>query len=191
LRIHPSELAFDIDGVIADTMTLFIDIARKDFGILDIRYEDIKEYSLHGIAGVDMLTMVRIIDRILNEKYSGTLTPLDGAPAVLQKLNRKHCPTLFVTARPNADQAVKWISETLTLGPDRFEIVATGSFDDKREVLLSRGISYFVEDRLETCFTLSEAGIHPIVFKQPWNRKPHPFCEVENWQELESLIILE
>jgi uncharacterized HAD superfamily protein len=190
LKIVPSELAFDIDGVIADTMTLFIKIAREDFGIRDIRYEDIKEYSLHGIGGVDELIMGEIIDRILGGKYSGTLNSLDGAQAVLQKLNQQHCPTLFVTARPSADQAVAWISETLALGSERFEIVATGSFDDKREVLLNRGIRYFVEDRLETCFTLSEAGIHPIVFKQPWNRKPHPFCEVENWQELESLIIL-
>ena len=188
LRIVPSELAFDIDGVIADTMMLFIEIARDDFGIRDIRYEDIKEYSLHGMSGVDALTMVNIIDRILSGKFSGMLDPIDGAPAVLQKLNQKHWPTLFVTARPDAEQARQWISETLAFGLDRFEIVATGSFDDKQEVLLNKGIRYFVEDRLETCFTLNEAGIHPIVFKQPWNRKPHPFCEVENWQELEALI---
>ena len=190
MPIHPSELAFDIDGVIADTMGLFIDIARNDFGILNVRYEDIKEYSLNGIAGIDELTMVKIIGRILRGKHSGTLNPLDGASAVLKKLNRKHSPTLFVTARPDAGQARKWISETLGLAPDAFEIVATGSFDDKREVLLSRGISYFVEDRLETCFTLSEAGIYPIVFKQPWNRQPHPFREVATWWELESLISL-
>ncbi len=190
MKIHPSELAFDIDGVIADTMTLFIDIAGKDFGIRDIKYEDIKEYSLHGISGVDGLIMVKIIDRILEGKHSGVLEPLDGAMSVLQKLNRIHRPTLFVTARPNADQANQWILNTLCLEQDCFEIIATGSFDDKREVLLSKGIKYFVEDRLETCFILSEAGIDPIVFKQPWNRKPHPFYEVANWQELESLIIL-
>jgi len=189
--IHPSELAFDIDGVIADTMTLFIDIAREEFGIGDIKYEDIKEYSLHGIAGVDELTFIKIIDLILGGKYSGSLDPLAGAASVLQKLNQKHCPTLFVTARPNEVQAREWILNTLCLAPDCFEIVATGSFDNKREVLLNKRVKYFVEDRLETCFTLSEAGIHPIVFKQPWNRKPHPFCEVENWQELESLIMFE
>jgi hypothetical protein len=83
--IRPSELAFDIDGVFADTMSLFIDIARMDFGISGIRYEDITEYDINGFAGVD-----------------------------------------------------------------------------------------------ET-----------IVFKQPWNLKLHPFLEVENWQELESLIAFE
>ncbi len=85
MKICPSELALDIDGVIADTMTLFIEIAREDFGICDIRYEDIKEYSLHGIGGVDELIMMKIIYLILDGKYSGTLNPLDGAPVVLQK----------------------------------------------------------------------------------------------------------
>jgi hypothetical protein len=27
--------------------------------------------------------------------------------------------------------------------------------------------------------------------KQSWNRKPHPYLEVANWQELESLIVFE
>jgi hypothetical protein len=45
-----------------------------------------------------------------------------------------------------------------------------------------------VEDRLETCFPLQEAGITPVLFRQPWNRKSHPFMEVGTWKELESLI---
>jgi len=49
-------------------------------------------------------------------------------------------------------------------------------------------VLYFVEDRLETCFPLSDAGITPVLFKQPWNRKEHPFIEVGTWRELESLI---
>jgi len=66
--------------------------------------------------------------------------------------------------------------------------VATGSFEGKADVLLNRNISYVVEDRLETCFSLEAAGITPVVFKQPWNRKRHPFMEVGTWNELESLI---
>jgi len=189
--IRPSELAFDVDGVIADTMSLMIDIARKDFGIGDLRYEDIKEYCLRGLGGIDELILVEIIDRILAGNFSGTLAPLEGAREVLQKLNRSHAPTLFVTARPDAAQARQWIADTLAIDPDGFEVVATGSFDDKRQVLLSRRIKYFVEDRLETCFVLNDAGICPIVFKQPWNRRPHPFREVENWPQLESMIVFE
>ncbi|RJP90568.1 MAG: haloacid dehalogenase [Desulfobacteraceae bacterium] len=188
MMIPPSELAFDIDGVFADTMSLFIDIARSDFGITGLKYEDITEYDLCTLAGIDAGIYIDIIMCILEGRHSGTLKEIEGASDVLKRVNQRHCPTLFVTARPNADQVYGWILDTLCLEPEKIDIVATGSFEDKQQALLKNGIKYFVEDRLETCFTLSDAGIQPIVFKQPWNRKPHPFCEVANWQELESLI---
>ena len=188
MMIPPSELAFDIDGVFADTMSLFIDIAREDFGITSLKYENITEYDLCGLSGIDDRIYIEIIMCILEGRHSGTLNALEGAAEVLKRLNRRHCPTLFVTARPNADQVHGWILDKLCLEPGNIDVIATGSFDDKQEVLRQNGIKYFVEDRLETCFTLDAAGITPIVFKQPWNRKPHPFCEVATWPELEALI---
>lgn len=189
--IAPSELAFDIDGVFADTMSLFIEIARNEFGLDRLKYEDITDYDLCGLPGIDQAVYVDIIMRILDGRHEGALKPIQGAADVLKKVNRRHCPTLFVTARPSADGVTQWILDQLDLSPGDVDIVATGSFDDKRDVLISSGIRYFVEDRLETCFTLHEAGIEPIVFRQPWNRKPHPFREVAGWAELESLILLD
>jgi hypothetical protein len=55
-------------------------------------------------------------------------------------------------------------------------------------VLLSKGVEWFVEDRLETCHQLADRGIAPIVFRQPWNRQDHPYREVGNWEELKALI---
>jgi len=191
MMIPPSELAFDIDGVFADTMSLFIEIAHGDFGIKNLKYQEITEYDLRNLAGIDEEICIEIIMRILEGRHSGVLNALEGAVQVLKRLNQRHCPTLFVTARPNADQAQEWILDTLGLGPAHIDVFATGSFDDKQAVLRQNGIKYFVEDRLETCFTLMEAGITPIVFKQPWNRKPHPFMEVGTWQELESLILFD
>lgn len=191
IQIRPSEVAFDIDGVLADTVSLFIDIANRDFGIHRLRYEDVTEYDISGIGGIDGVLAMEIVGRILDGKHASPLEPLAGAESVLRRLNRCHRPTLFVTARPNADRIYDWILEVLSLCASDIEVVATGSFEDKKDVLLSKNISYFVEDRLETCFLLKDAGIHPIVFSQPWNRKPHPFPEVRNWQELESLIVFE
>ncbi len=189
--IDPAGLAFDIDGVVADTMSLFIHIAREDFGVRHLRYEDITDYALEGLGGMDRMLAMEIILRILTGSHSAPLQPFEGAAEVICRLNRLHRPTLFVTARPNTDQIYQWMLSLLSLEPSDIEIVATGAFDEKAEVLLSRGITTFVEDRLETCYTLSKAGINPIVFKQPWNRKPHPFIEVENWRELEALIAFE
>jgi hypothetical protein len=188
MMIRPFELAFDIDGVFADTMTLFIDIAEEIYGISNIRYEDITEYEIERFTGMDKMMSMEIIRRILDGDHTSILAPLDGAAPVLNRLNRHHRPTLFVTARPSADRIFDWICEVLSVGSADIEVVATGSFDDKTEVLLERDIHYFVEDRLDTCFQLNSAGITPIVFRQPWNRKPHPFKEIGTWQELETMI---
>ncbi len=191
LKISPPELAFDIDGVFADTMTLFLEIARHDFGIINIRYEDINDYDFFSMAGIGEEIAMEILFRIVEGKYSIPLYPMNGAPEVVKRLNRKHSPTLFVTARPDGGHVFEWMLGVLGLGARDIEVVATGSFQDKKDVLLERGKNIFIEDRLETCFMLKEAGISPVVYKQPWNRRPHPFPEVENWQDIESLIAFE
>lgn len=191
MKIDPCGLAFDIDGVVADTMSLFLAIADADFGIRHIRYEDITDYDLRHKSGIDEAVMWDIILRIVEGRYTFPLQPIEHAPEVLRRINRVHRPTLFVTARPAAAHISEWMCGVLETAPDSIEVVATGAFEDKREVLAERNISYFVEDRLETCYLLAEAGIRPIVFNQPWNRKPHPFLEVGSWRELESMIALE
>jgi 5'(3')-deoxyribonucleotidase len=189
--ISPDKLAFDIDGVFANTMTLFIDIAEQEHNIKGISYEDFTAYPLEDCykLNVDKQILDAIITKLLDGGYTPTLNPIDGAPEVLTRLGNKHGALLFVTARPHLGPIEGWIRETLPL-VDRsvIEIVTTGSFEAKADELLNRNISYFIEDRLETCFLLKEAGITPVLFKQPWNRKKHPFIEIGTWEELESLI---
>jgi 5'(3')-deoxyribonucleotidase len=186
--IDPTSLAFDIDGVFADTMTLFLDIAREEFKIYDVGYEDITCYILEECIDMDPDLIETILIRIMNGTHRQPLKPIAGATRVLTRLGRIHRPILFVTARPYGEAIYNWIQSMLPLEDDSVEVIATGSFDAKIDVLSSRDISYFVEDRLETCYPLYEAGVTPILFKQPWNRKRHPFMEVGTWKELESLI---
>jgi hypothetical protein len=186
--IDPKSLAFDIDGVFADTMTLFLDIARDEYNINSVKYEDITSYILEECLDIDTKTLNEIIIRIMDGGYVAELKPLDGAVKVLSRIGRNHGPLLFVTARPYLGPIHDWISKLLPFGPEIIDVVPTGSFEDKADVLLSKGYSCFVEDRLETCFLLKDAGINPVLFKQPWNRGGHPFLEVGTWSELESMI---
>jgi len=186
-KIDSATLAFDIDGVFADTMSLFIDIAQEEYKINNLRYEDISCYYLEECVDLNPKIIGDIIVKILDGKHNAPLKPIDGSAQVLTRLG-KSGRLLFVTARPYLGPIHDWILKTLSLDSESVEVIATGSFDAKADVLLGKNISYFVEDRLETCFALKEKGITPVLFRQPWNRKEHPFVEVGSWEELEAMI---
>ena len=186
--IDPSSVAFDIDGVVADTMSLFLEIARDIHNINSIRYEDICCYNVVECTGLDQKIVDSVVERLLDGNYSATLEPIEGAADVLTRIERHHSPLLFVTARPYYGPIRDWLLELLSLESPSIDVITTGSHADKAEVLLKRNITCFVDDRLDTCGLMHDAGILPILYKQPWNRVPHPYREIGSWQELEALI---
>ena len=186
--IDPSSVAFDIDGVFADTMTLFLDIARQEYNLNSIQYSDITSYKLEDCLDIDPQVIDAIVMRILDGNYSATLHPIAGAPEGLAKIEQHCSPVIFITARPYPGPIPKWINEALRLDPASFEVITTGSHEAKAGILQQRHISYFVEDRLETCFLLRDVEVQPVLYRQPWNREQHPFVEVGSWDELQALI---
>ena len=186
--IDPTTIAFDIDGVIADTMRLFIDIARDEFHVNGVCYEDITCYNLVDCLDLDPDLINTVVARILDGDYRATLKPIAGAVEVLSRLGNGYGPILLVTARPHAGPIHDWMLELLPQAKASIEMIATGTSEAKTGILLDRKIRCFVEDRLETCFALQPTGITPVLFRQPWNRRPHPFLEVSSWKELEAII---
>ena len=114
--IYSKSLAFDIDGVFADTMTLFLDIARDEYNINSIKYEDITNYMLEECLDIDTKTINEIIIRIMDGSYAAELKPLNGAVEVLTRIGRDHGALLFVTARPYIGQIQDWILKPAAFG---------------------------------------------------------------------------
>ncbi len=189
MMIDPASVAFDIDGVVADTMSLFLDIAHQEFNLNSIAYEDITCYNLADCLNIDPKIIDTVVTRILDGNYDAPLNPIAGAPEVLSQLARQYGPVMFITARPYAGPLPGWINETLGLNSAAIEIIVTGSHEAKPGILRQRNIAHFVEDRLETCFLLQDAGVRPVLFRQPWNRRQHPFVEVDSWEELQKLLV--
>ncbi|MBW1675627.1 MAG: haloacid dehalogenase [Deltaproteobacteria bacterium] len=188
--ITPGNIAFDIDGVFADTMALFLEIGRKDYGINHIRYQDITEYFLEECLDIDPEIIRVIINRILEGDFEQELKPIDGSVEVLSEIAEAH-PLLFVTARPELATIKEWVHKMLPMRSSVIEVIATGNLEAKGDVLSARGIRYFVEDCLEVCHMLSEHTITPILFSQPWNcSSHHPFREVSKWAEIRGLVNL-
>ncbi len=186
-KIRPRELAFDIDGVIADTFRSFVEMARNDYGI-EIEYDAITEYDFRKVVDIDDAVSDEIIRKILEDPLGMGIKPIAGAKGVLNRLLEMGS-VLFVTARPEKDAIMVWLRQTMgfpNVGTVCLE--ATGNHLEKLPVLLNYGVKYFVEDRLDTCYLIHERDITPIVFEQPWNRKPHPFQTVTDWKGIHDKI---
>lgn len=186
--IDPAAIAFDIDGVIADTMHLFLDILKDHYDIHTVDYADITSYRLDHCLAVDLAILEESTARILDGRYRATLNPIPGAATVLRRIADAAGRVLMVTARPDAALIASWMRDLMDGRHACTRIVATGSYDGKIEVLQAAGIRWFVEDRLETCHLLKDAGIEPIVFSQPWNQAPHEYPTVRSWNELAERI---
>jgi uncharacterized HAD superfamily protein len=187
--IQLDRLAFDIDGVVADIMTTFLDMAQERYGPHPFTYEDIVTFSLEECLGFDRRVIAALIRELIDRPHELPVEPFPQAVEVLSLL-AEEVPLVFVTARDRPEPIQIWLNRKLSPVPARsIWVMATGDPDGKLHYLRNHAIDYFVEDRLETCFDLAKAGITPIVFAQPWNRKPHPFLEVAGWGELARLLL--
>ena len=187
MNILPHEIAFDFDGVVADTFRLFVEIARSDYNA-DFAYEDIIDYEFLKVVAMDAGDASEIIERLTNYPHKLNLLPNEGAADILSRI-AQNTSLLLVTARPVSEPVELWFEKNMPqIAPHSLHILATGENTAKLPVLKEQKISYFVEDRLDTCHLLAQQGITPILFDQPWNRKPHPYTVVKSWDDISGLI---
>jgi uncharacterized protein len=187
LIVRPEEIAFDVDGVFADTFRTFVDTARRDYGC-SFSYEEITEYDFRTVVEIEERASEAIIARMLEDPIGSGIEPLPGAVDVLTRL-AAIAPLLFVTARPEETAIRGWIRHYLPGVPeDAVRVVATGTGENKRSVLLDHGVACFVEDCLETGFLIEPYRVRPVIFDQPWNRKPHPFHVVKSWRQIDAML---
>ncbi len=182
------QIAFDIDGVVADTMALFFKVAQKRFNINELSSDDITEYDLEKALQLSPDIVDAIVTEIVNLPTIMEMKPYKGAADILYEIGGKTM-LHFITARSDDGPITLWLQNLLPdLSNEQINVCATGNYDGKLQYLNDLNIKYFVEDRLETCDLIIQSGIIPIVFEQPWNNRPHPYQSVTNWDELSLLI---
>jgi len=189
--IAPSDLAFDIDGVVADTMAVFVKLAQERYGFTWLTKDDLRQYDLYACLNIDREILNELICMTLDDEHTQQIPPMHGAAEVLTELARQG-PLRFVTARIWPESIIRWLNQTLPdVDPNRIEVFATGLPEAKCSILKELKVRYFVEDRFETCKLLSQNGIQPLLFDQPWNRVPEAvaFPRIENWSQLGQRII--
>lgn len=184
--IHPGQIGFDIDCVVADTMEAFIRLAEQEHNIA-IAPEEITDFIVEKCLAIDPAIIEAIFLRILEEPVQNNLRPMPHAVMVLKKFASR-APLTFVTARPDRAPIHGWLEALL--GPRIMadaRLVAMGDHDGKIDHIKELGISYFIDDRFETCEVIAAHGLTAIVYNQPWNTKRHCLPTVTNWLEIEAL----
>jgi uncharacterized HAD superfamily protein len=186
----PWEIAFDIDGVVADTMAVFVDLVKEKLGMSHFSKDHICEYELHKcLPGISKDTLNELICLVLSDEYTLRVPPCPGAPEFLRKLSQ-YAPLRFVTARIWPESITRWLHNLLPDVPkEAITVIATGDPDRKSVILREMNIKVFVEDRLDTCVKLQAEGFGIIIYDQPWNRKGIGFPRISHWQELEKFVI--
>lgn len=187
--IDPNQLAFDIDGVVADTMSVFVKLAHDRYGFTHLSKEHMHCYDLYRCLDLAPEVIDDLICLTLDDEHTLQIPAMPAAPEVLTEL-AEYAPLRFVTARIWPESIVNWLHRTLPEVPSkRIQVVATGAPEAKLKVLHDLGVRYFVEDRLETCHFLARDGIAPLLYDQPWNRVPNRFPRFDNWQQLRRVIL--
>jgi uncharacterized protein len=189
--IDPCLLAFDIDGVVADTMAVFVRLAHERYGLNHLSQQDMLCYNLHECLGLEKEIIDDLIRLTLDDRHTMQIPPVPGAPEVLMELATV-APLRFITARVCSEPITEWLVTVLPCVPrERITVIASGAPETKLDILNELEIRYFVDDRIETCRRLKQGGIEPFLFDQPWNRNEPAdgFIRVQNWVQLKSWVL--
>lgn len=186
--ISVSEIGFDFDGVIADTATTFIRIAREKYGYNSFSKEDITNFELEDCINVPREIVDQIFTEILVDSLGTGLLPNEGAVETLS-LFAHHSRVTIITARPIDQPVHDWLETYFdkALLPN-MHVIATGDHNDKIRHIHANNIKYFVDDRVATCQSLVNEEICPIVYQQPWNEGRHNLTMVSDWDDISYMV---
>ena len=186
-KIDPQLIGFDIDGVVADTASSFLHLAKEIHGINTFRLEDITEFDVAKCLPIPAEIVDGIFNILLENPIDADLQPMPHAVSVLSELSEK-APLTFITARPHKKPIEDWLRHVL--GEKIYKkskLIAMGDHDGKYNYIMKMGLDYFVDDRAETCIDLDRLGLTPLVYEQPWNQGRHQLQTVDSWLTIREL----
>ena len=191
MKIAAHEIGFDFDGVIADTAGAFLRLACEDYAYCSFTLEDITRFEVGECLSMPD-PYINAIFHALNEDCLG-IEPMPGAVEALSKIARLSptpSPVRVITARRSRAPVAAWLARHFSADAlSMIHLTAMGEHNDKLRHIKEYGLKFFVDDRAETCLSLAAAGISPLVFSQPWNRRRHGLPTVTSWRQIERLII--
>lgn len=174
-------IGIDIDGVIADSLTTWMEKLNAHFGQTKQK-DDFIIYQFEKVYNVPWPDM----DSFFRENQGILLTGLqlmEGAREVIQWLKAEHI-VLLITARPEEfmDITRTWLAEQNIV----YDHLIMTNFQDKRDYCCELGVELFIDDSLENAVSISKLNIPVLLYNAPYNQGelPKGILRQYNWQQI-------
>lgn len=179
------QIGLDIDGVVADSFTVFRQELNKHYG-KDI--VSIDHYDMTKVYDVPWDNLSRFFDDHMEYLFSAS-KPMAGAVQSVHALLQAGHAITYITARKSGEEervTLKWFE---TQGIPVQRAVFTGS-TSKTHAIKKFGIELFVEDFLTNALEIVEMGIPVLLLDAPYNqgKLPHGVVRCCNWHEIMQFI---
>jgi hypothetical protein len=181
-------IGVDIDGVLADSLSLWIRELNRFFK----KNKRIEEIRLFDICRTYEVTPNELSGFLAcrGSYLMSQPEPIAGASHYLGKI-KKHHDIYIVTARDEryGQETREWLDK-FSLPYD--ELLLLGSHE-KKEACLSRNLSVLVEDTLEIGVKVSAAGVPVLLMDAPYNQGvlPGQIYRAHSWVDVYRTIIVE
>ncbi len=188
IKIHPEQIGFDFDGVIADIGEAFLRLACKDHNYCSLKIDEITSFEVEYCTRIPGDIVQTIFTKILKDSLKTGLLPIPGALDTITWLTQKTNVTI-ITARTLANPVADWLDNYLSESVcAKIHLIAMSDHDKKVQFIKDEKLCFFVDDRAETCAQIAKAGLTPLLYRQPWNSSWNGYTVIENWRELGELI---
>lgn len=167
------KLAFDVDGVIADFVSHYVEYYNKVFyGKDKISKEDFKEYNF--------LKSLKFQDCLWTDKgFFENMPLIDGAKEIFPKIYRNY-DTIIITDCVHPEERVRWMEKMF---PDF----------DKNKLFFAKDKSKFEYDILIDDYPVNLAAAgddKSILYSHNYNREyKKAVVRVNNWQDIYKWVI--
>jgi len=181
-------IGVDIDGVLADSLPLWVEELNRFFN-KGKRLEEIHLFDICQTYEITGEELSKFLDR--RGRYLMTAPPpVAGAPYYLSRIKQYH-EIYIITARE--EQYGRETQEWLKKHELPYDDLLLLGNHDKKEACLAKKLHVMVEDTLEIGVDVSAAGVPVLLMDAPYNRGPLPglVYRKRSWREVYRAVVAE
>lgn len=178
------KIGMDLDGVVVDLVEAMIPLLSAKAN-RQISKSDIVTFDIGQALSIETAEMDKIWRHVIQDGFYATAPAISGAIEGLYAI--RHHEIWFVSSRPKEAkrQTEEWLNRY------RVDYAYLILNDSQKNVAVRYNFHICVEDNLDRALQVVNAGIHSLLFDQPWNQStelPKGCIRVRTWHEIVQCV---